>query len=56
LKREWAEVKKNVRFSENLTKETMTVTKTEPVYITGKLNSEEKRGIPFKDTMRRRPT
>jgi len=36
--------------------ETMTVTKTEPVRITGKPNSEEKRSMPFKDTMRRRPT
>ena len=55
-KRDRAEVKKNVRFSKNLTKETMTVTKAKPVRIIGKPNSEAKRGMPFKDTMRRRPT
>ena len=56
VKRNWAEVKKNVRFFKNSTKEMMTVTKAEPVCITGKPNSEEKRGMLFKDTMRRRPT
>jgi len=34
----------------------MTVTKAEPIRIIGKPNSEEKRSMPFKDTMRRRPT
>ena len=55
-KRDRPEVKKNVKFSENSTKEMTTVTKAEPVHIIGKPNSEEKRGMPFKDTMRRRPT
>jgi len=34
----------------------MTVSKVEPVRITRKPNSEEKRGLPFKDTTRRHPT
>jgi len=34
----------------------MTVTKAELVRITGKPNSEEKSGMPFKDTTRRHPT
>jgi len=56
MKRDWAEVKNNVKFSKNSTKDTMTVTKAEPVRITRKPNSEEKRGMLFKDAMRRRPT
>jgi len=51
-KRDGAEVKK---FSKISTKEMMTVSKAEPVRITGKPNSEEKRSVPFKDTIRRRP-
>jgi len=51
-----AKVKKNVKFTKNSTKETMPIIKAEPVCITGKPNSEEKRSMPFKDTMRRRPT
>jgi len=39
-----------------LNKEMMAVSKAEPVRITGKPNSEEKRSVPFKDTIRRRPT
>jgi len=34
----------------------VTVTKVEPVRITGKPNSKEKRSVPFKDTMRRHLT
>jgi len=34
----------------------MTVSKPEPVCITGRPNSDEKRSVPFKDTIRRRPT
>jgi len=34
----------------------MTVTNADPVCITAKPNSEEKRGLPFKDIMRRHPT
>jgi len=56
MKRDWAEVKKNVKFSKNSTKETMTVNKDEPIRITGQPNSEDKRGMPFMDTTRRRPT
>jgi len=55
-KRDWTEVKKNVKFFKNSAKETMTITKAEPVRITGKPNLEEKRSMPFKDMMRRRPT
>jgi len=55
MKRDWAEVKKNVKFSKNSTKETMTITKAEPVHIIGKPHSKDKRGMPFKDMMRRRP-
>jgi len=33
----------------------MTVSKAEPVRIIGKLNSVEKRSVPFKDTIRRLP-
>jgi len=56
LKRDRAEVKKNVKFSKNLAKKMMTVTKVEPVRIAGKPNLEVKRRIPFKDMMRKRPT
>ena len=55
-KRDWAKVKKNVKFSKNATKEMMTVSKAELVHIRRKLNSEEKRSVPFKDTIRRCPT
>jgi len=55
-KKDWTEVKKNVKFSKSLTKEVMTVSKAEPVRITGKPNSKEKRSTPFKDTIRRCPT
>jgi len=34
----------------------MAISKAEPVHIIGKLNSEEKKSAPFKDTIRRRPT
>ena len=54
-KRDQVEVKKNVKFSKNSTKETMTVFKAELVRIIGKPNSEEKRSVPFKDTMGMRP-
>ena len=47
-KRDWSEVKKNVKFSKNSTKEMMTVSKAKPVHIIGKPNSEEKRSAPFK--------
>ena len=55
-KRDRAKVKKNVRFSKNSTKEMMTATKAEPICITGKPNLEERRGMPFKDTIKRHPT
>ena len=55
-KRDRDEVKNNVRFSKNSTKETMTATKDEPIRIIGKPNSEEKRSMPFKDMMRMHPT
>jgi len=55
-KRDRAKVKKNVRFSKNSTKETMTATKAKLIYIIGKPNSEKKRGMPFKDTIKRHPT
>jgi len=55
-KRDWIEVKKNVRFFKNLAQEAMTVTKAKPVHIIGKPNVEEKRSIPFKVTMRRNTT
>ena len=54
--RDQAKVKKNVKFSKKSTKKTMIVFKFVPICITGKLNSEEKRSMPFKDTMRRRLT
>jgi len=54
-KRDRTKVKKNVKFSKNSAKETMTLTKAEPFRITGKPNLEEKRSTPFKDTMRRCP-
>ena len=47
-KRDWAEVKKNVKFSINSTKETVTITKAEPVLITGKPNLEKKEACPSK--------
>jgi len=34
----------------------MTVTKVEPIHIIEEPNWEEKRSVPFKDTMRRLPT
>jgi len=49
LKRGRTEVKKNVKFSKNSTKEMMTITKNELVRITGKPNFEEKKSMPFKD-------
>ena len=55
-KRDRAEVERNVTFSKNSTKVTMTISKAELVRITGKPNSEEKRSVPFKDTIRRHPT
>jgi len=55
-KRDQAEVKMNVKFSKNSTNEMMTATKAKPVRMIGKPNKEETRSIPFKDTMRRRPT
>jgi len=55
-KRDWAEVMKNVKFPKNSTKETVTATKAEPIRITRKSNATEKRGMPFKETMKRRPT
>ena len=55
-KRDCAKVKKNFKFSENSTKEMMTVTKAELVRIIGKPHLEVKRGMPFKHTMRRGPT
>jgi len=54
-KRDRIEVKKNVKLFKNSAKETMTITKDELVHITGKPNLEDKRSMPFKDTMRRRP-
>ena len=56
LKKEQVEVKKNVKFCKNSAKETMTITEAEPAHITRKKNLEEKRSMPFKDIMRRRPT
>ena len=50
------EVKKNVKFSKNSIKEMMTIVKAKPVRITRKPNSEEKRSVPFKDTIRRHYT
>jgi len=55
-KRDSTEVKKNVKFSKNLTKEMMLVSKAEPVRITGKPNLEERGSMPFKDVIRMRPT
>jgi len=55
-KRDWAKVNKNVKSSKNSNKETMTVSKAKLFHITGKLNSEEKRSVPFKDAIRRSPT
>jgi len=55
-KRDQTGVKKNVKFSKNSAKEMMTITKAELVRITGKPNLEEKRSIPFEDTMWRHPT
>jgi len=55
-KRDRTEVKKNVKFSKNLAKEMMTITKAMPIRIIRKANLEEKRGMPFKDMMKRRLT
>jgi len=41
-KRDRVEVKKNVKFFKNSIKETMTISKVEPICITGKPNSKEK--------------
>jgi len=38
LKKDRAEFKKNVKFSKNSTKETMTISKAEPFRIKGRLN------------------
>ena len=55
-KKDRAKVKKNIKFFKSLTKEAMMSFKAEPVQITKKPNSKEKRSVPFKDTIRRRPT
>jgi len=53
LKKDWAEFKKNVKFSKSSSKQAMTISKVEPVRITGRLNPEEKRSMPFKYTIRK---
>jgi len=50
-KRDRAEVKKNVRYSKSSTKETMTVTKADPVSITRKtkLGGEKRHALQRQD-------
>ena len=55
-RRDRAEVNKSVKFSANSTKEVMAVSKAGPVRISGGPNPKVKRGMPFKDRMRRCPT
>jgi len=56
-KKNKAEFKTNVKFSKSSTKEAMTISKVEPLRITGRPNLKEKRkSAPFKDMIRRRPT
>jgi len=56
LKKDNIKFKRNVKFSKNSTKETMSISKAEPVHIIGKPKVEDEGNVPFKDTIRRRPT
>ena len=55
-KKDMAEFRRNGKYSTGSTEEAMTIFKTRPVRITGGPNPEEKRSMPFKDTIRRRLT
>jgi len=50
-----AEFKKNVKFSKSSIKDVMIISKAKPIHITGRKNLEQKRSVPFKDTMRKPP-
>ena len=50
------EFRKSVMFSTSSTKEAMTIFKARPVQILGGPNPNEKRSMPFKDTISRRAT
>jgi len=55
-KKEKVEFKKNVKFSKSTTKEVMSISTSQPVWITGKPNLEDKKRPSFKDATRKRPT
>jgi len=55
-KNDRVEFMKNAKFSARSTKEAMTNSKAGPFLILGGLNPEEKKSVPFKDMIRRRPT
>ena len=55
-KKDTVEFRENDKFSASLTKETMNISRPEPIWITGRPNPKEKRSAPFRDTIRRRPT
>ena len=55
-KKDNSEFKRNVKFSKNSTKEAVSISKAEPVQITGRPKLEEKRSMPFKDAIKRHPT
>jgi len=55
-KNDKAEFKKNVKFPTRSTKEAMTISNAGLVRISGGPNPKEKRSVPLKDTIRRRPT
>jgi len=52
-KNDGAKLNKNIKFSTSSTKETMTTSKAELVWIMRGPNPEEKRSVPFKDMIRR---
>ena len=55
-KKDKDEFKRIAKFSKNSTKEVMSISKVELVWITERPNLEEKRSALFKDTIRRCPT
>jgi len=56
LKTDNIELKKNVKFSKNMTKEAMSTSVSQPVQITGKPKLEDKKIPWFKDVTRKCPT
>jgi len=55
-KKDRAEFRKNIKFFKSSIEKAMTIAKAEPVWITRRPNSEGKRSMPFKDTIRKHPT